>query len=75
MLQAVLDRMKVWYKDASNRSPPTESVTIARIMMELVDLHWKGPSLGENIPVLVEPFAVNNTGPEEDEIEWAVKKL
>ena len=44
-------------------------------MMELVDLHWKGPSLGENIPVLVEPFAVNNTGPEEDEIEWAVKKL
>ena len=33
------------------------------------------PHPGDNIPVTIEPFAVENSIPEEEEIEWAVKRL
>ena len=33
------------------------------------------PPLGENIPVVVDPFLVNDLVPEESNIEWAVKRI
>ena len=31
--------------------------------------------LGENIPISVQPFPVDDSVPTEDEVEWAVKQL
>ena len=33
------------------------------------------PPPGDNIPVTIEPFEVEDGVPEEEEIEWAVKRL
>ena len=42
-------------------------------MTERVDLYRYVPPPGDNIPVSVEPFLVDDLVPMEDEIEWAVK--
>ena len=44
-------------------------------MAEQVDLYQRVPNLGETIPVLVDPFAVENSIPEEVDIEWDVKRI
>ena len=43
--------------------------------MEQVDLYRYVPPQGENIPVFVEPFQVDDSVPTKDEIECAVKQL
>ena len=48
-------------------------VTLEYITAERVDLYRHIPPPGENIPVSVEPFPVEDLVPTEDEIECAVK--
>ena len=64
-------QMKGWYRAAVDRMPPPAQVTLKRITAERVDLYRHIPPLGENIPVSVEPFPVEDLVPTEDEIEWA----
>ena len=44
-------------------------------MAERVDLYRHVPPSGENIPIFVEPFPVEDSVPKEDKIEWEVKWL
>ena len=38
-------------------------------------LYIRVPPPGDNIPVTIEPFAVEDGVPEEEETEWALKRL
>ena len=67
--------MKGWYRYAVNRVPPPAWVTLKRITVERVDLYRYVPPPGENIPVSVDPFPVEDLVSTEDEIDWAVKLL
>ena len=67
--------MKGWYRYEVDRVPPPARVTIKKIMAERVDLYSYVPPPGENIPIPVEPFPVDDLVPKEDKIEWAVKRL
>ena len=40
-------------------------------MAERVELYSYVPPPGENIPVSIDPFPVDDSVPMEDEIEWA----
>ena len=44
-------------------------------MAEWVELYSSVPSPGENIPISVYSFLVDDSVPTEEEIEWAVKRL
>ena len=48
---------------------------LKRITAERVALYSQVPPPGENIPVQIERFGVENKVPDEGEIEWAVKLL
>ena len=50
-------------------------MTLERITAERVALYRRVPPPGENIPVQIEPFEVEDKVPDEGEIEWAVKRL
>ena len=67
--------MKGWYQDAVNRVPPPAQVTLERITADQVDLYRCLPPPGENTPVSVEPFPVEDSVPTEDEVKWEVKGL
>ena len=67
--------IKGWYRAAVDRSPPPNRVTLEQITVDWVDLYSYVPPPGENIPISVEPFPVDDSVPTEDEIEWAVKRL
>ena len=47
-------------------------VTLERITAKRVDLYSYVPPLGENIPVSVYTFLVDNLVPTKDKIEWEV---
>ena len=64
-----------WYKPAVNHAPPPARATLERITAELVDLYSYVPSLGNNIPISVQPFPVDDLVPTEENIEEAVKHL
>ena len=64
-----------WYKAAVDRAPPPARATLKRVTAEWVTLYSRIPPPGDNIPVTIEPFAVEDGVPEEEEIEWAVKRL
>ena len=68
-------RMKWWYWAAVDRAPPPAQVTLMRITAEQVDLYRYVPPPGENIPVSVELFPVDDSVPTKDKIEWAVTRL
>ena len=55
--------MKGWYRDAVDRMPPHVQVNLKRIMTERVDLYRHVPPPGENIPVFVGPFLVEESVP------------
>ena len=61
-------RMKWWHLSAVDRAPPTARVTLERITAEQVDLYCYIPPPGENIPVSVEPFLVEESVPTDDEV-------
>ena len=67
--------MKGCYQAAVNHMPPPAWVTLELITEDQVDLYLHVPPPGENIPVLVDPFPVEDSVPTEDEIEWAEKRL
>ena len=67
--------MKGWYQAAVDRALPLAQVTLKWIMAEWVDLYRYIPPTGENIPVSVQPFLVEDLVPEEDEIEWSVERI
>ena len=67
--------MKGWYKAVVNRAPPPARATLERITAERVALYSYVPLLGENIPVTIQPFLVDDLVTEEGEIEWGVKRL
>ena len=48
---------------------------LKRITEERVTLYSRVPPPGDSIPVDVEPFAVEDGVPEEEEVEWEVKRL
>ena len=58
-----------------DRALPPSWVTFERITTERVDLYRYIPPPGENIPVSIDPFPVEDLLPTEDEIEWVVKRL
>ena len=53
--------MEGWYKYAQDRDLPPKRVTIKSITTEQVDLYWQVPYPGENTPVVVKPFAIDDT--------------
>ena len=67
--------MKGWYRDPVDCAPPPARFTLERITVEQVDLYQYVPPLGENIPVFVEPFPVEDLVPTEEEINCEVKQL
>ena len=68
-------RLKGWYWAAVDCSLLPAQVTLNRITAERVELYSYVPPPGENIPVSVEPFPVDDLVPTEDEIKWAVIQL
>ena len=48
-------------------------VTLKRITAERVALYSYVPLPRENIPISIQPFQLNDSVPEEGEIEWAFK--
>ena len=49
--------------------------TLKRVTAERVTLYSRIPPSGDNMPVTIEPFVVEDGVPTEAEIEWAVKRL
>ena len=66
-------QMKGWYKAVVNHVPPSDWVTLERLTEECVDIYRHVSPPGENIPVSVETFQVEESVPTKDEIEWEVK--
>ena len=52
--------MKGWYMAVVDRASPLAWVTLKWITSERVDLYRHVPPPGENIPVSVEPFPVED---------------
>ena len=75
MPQEAWQRLKGWYKAAVDRDLPPTQVTLERITAERVAMYSYVPPLGENTPISVKPLPVDDSVPEEDEVEWAVKRL
>ena len=68
-------QMKGWYQPAVDCASPPAWVTLERIPEEWVDLYCHVSSPGENIPISVEPFPVEDLVTTEDEIVWEVKRM
>ena len=75
LIQEAWHRFQGWYKDAADRAPPPTRVTLERITAERVALYSHIPPTGDNIPVDIKNFMVNDSVLGEGEIEWAVKRL
>ena len=56
-------RLNGWYRAAVDRAPLPARITLERIMSERVDLYSYVPPPGENIPVSVEPFPLDDLVP------------
>ena len=75
LIKEAWHRIQGWYKAAADRAPPPARVTLEQIMVERVALYSYVPPPGKNIPVHIETFLVDDSVPEEGDIEWAVKSL
>ena len=67
--------MKGWYWSAVNCAMLSAWVTLEQITEEKVDLYSYVPPPGENIPISVDTFTVEDSVPTEYNIEWAVKQI
>ena len=67
--------MQRWYRDAVDRPPNPARVAISTMTEERVELYWHVPFLGYPIPVVVQPFTVEDSITEEEDIAWVVHKL
>ena len=61
-------QMKVLYKSAVDCALLPARVTCKRITADRANLYCQVQPLGENIPIYVEPFQVEDSVPTEDEI-------
>ena len=68
IIQEAWRRIQGWYKAAVDRSLPPARVTLERIMADRVALYSHVPPPGDNIPVAIQPFMVDELVPEEGEI-------
>ena len=76
LIQEAWYRLQGGYKAAVDRAPPPARATLRWVTVERVALYSRiPPPPGDNIPVAIEPFAVEDGVPMEAEIEWAVKRL
>ena len=75
LIQEAWHRIQGWYKAAVDRIPPPARVTLEWITEERVALYSHVPPPEDNTPVAIKPFMVDDSVPEEGEIEWAVKRL
>ena len=75
LIQEAWHRIQGWYKAVVDRAPSRARVTLERITAERVALYSHVPPPGDNIPVAIKPFMVEDMVSEEGEIEWAVKRL
>ena len=55
--------MNGWYKATVNHTPPPNRLTIERITVDLFSLYRYVPPPGENIPISIEPFPVDESVP------------
>ena len=70
LIQEVRYRLQGWYKAAVDCALPPARATLKRVTAEQVALYRRvPPPPGDNIPVTIEPFAVEDGVPEEEEIE------
>ena len=58
-----------------DRAPPPARVTLEMVTAERVALYSYVLPLGENIPVAIQQFQLDDSVPEDGEIEWPVKRL
>ena len=65
LIQEARYRLQGWYKAAVDRAPPPSRATLKRVSAERVTLYSRIPPLGNNIPVTIEPFAVEDRVPTE----------
>ena len=57
-------------------TPPPACVNIARITEERVDLYWRSPTPPRrSIPVELDPFPIDDSVPEDEEVSGAVRQL
>ena len=75
LIQEAWYRLQGWYKAAVDRALPPARAMLKRVTVERVTLYSRTPPPGDNIPVNIDPFAVEDGFPTESEIEWAVKRL
>ena len=67
--------IKGWYRAAVDCALPPAQVTVERITVERRDIYSYMTRLGENIPVSVDPFLVDDLETTEDDTDWAVTCL
>ena len=67
--------MKGWYKEATNHDPPLAQITTKRITTDQFALYQHVPPLADNILVIVEPFLIDESIPDKEDIKWEFKWL
>ena len=75
LIQEEWYRLQGWYKAAVDRAPPPARDTLKRVTAKRVSLYRRITPPGDNIPVTIEPFAVEDGVPTKAGIESAVKCL
>ena len=68
-------RMWIWYKDDVDCPPPPARMAIPTITAEWADVYRKVPPPGQPTPMGVQPFLVDDSIPEDEEISWAVCRI
>ena len=69
------DRVKLWYKGASNRPPKPSREELGKVTDQYAQLYTKLTPPGGPISVIVEPFNVSDEVPDEDKIAATVRRL
>ena len=69
LIQEAWHRIQGWYKAAVDRAQPPARVTLEQITEEGVALYSHVPPPGDNIPVAIKPFMVEDLVPKEGNIE------
>ena len=67
--------MKGWYKTAANHAPPPTRLTLNQIMAERVVWYCRKPPLGDNIPISVDPFPLEDSITTEEKTKWEMRRL
>ena len=60
LIQEAWHRIQGWYKAAFDRAPSPARVTLKRITAEKVAMYIHVPPPGDNVPVAIKPFKVDD---------------